>query len=82
MRSATSKMKPKFHIFLPSHPELPDYDDFDVTNAKFILYSESTGTEYKIDADEVIKMMDNPDVELSTRAKTEIDRLLVAAFAM
>jgi hypothetical protein len=61
---------------------LPGYDDFDVTNAVFILYSESTGTEYKIDADEVIKMMDNPDVELSTRAKAEIDRLLVAAFAM
>ena len=75
MRSATSKMKPKFHIFLPSHPELPGYDDFDVTNAVFILYSESTGTEYKIDADEVIKLMDNPDVELSTRAKAEIDRL-------
>ena len=81
MRSVTSKMGSKFHIFLPSHPELPGYDDFDVTNAVFILYSESTGTEYKIDADEVIKMMDNPDVELSTRAKAEIDRLLKAAFA-
>ena len=75
-------MKPKFHIFLPDNHGLGDYDDFDVTNAVFILYSESTGTEYQIDADEVIKMMDNPDVVLSSRAKAEIDRLLVAAFAM
>ena len=75
-------MKPKFHIFLPDNHGLGDYDNFDVTNAVFILYSESTGTEYQIDADEVIKMMDNPDVELSSRAKAEIDRLLVAAFAM
>ena len=75
-------MKPKFHIFLPANHGLGDYDNFDVTNAVFILYSESTGTEYQIDADEVIKMMDNPDVVLSSRAKAEIDRLLVAAFAM
>ena len=75
-------MKPKFHIFLPDNHGLGDYDNFDVTNAVFILYSESTGTEYQIDADEVIKMMDNPDVVLSSRAKAEIDRLLVAAFAM
>ena len=75
-------MEPKYHIFLPDNRTLGDYDSFDVTNAVFILYSESTGTEYQIDADEVIKMMDNPDVELSTRAKAEIDRLLVAAFAM
>ena len=75
-------MEPKFHIFLPDNHGLGDYDSFDVTNAVFILYSESTGTEYQIDADEVIKLMDNPDVVLSTRAKTEIDRLLVAAFAM
>ena len=75
-------MTPKFHIFLPDNHGLGDYDNFDVTNAVFILYSESTGTEYQIDADEVIKMMDNPDVVLSSRAKAEIDRLLVAAFAM
>ena len=75
-------MKPKYHIFLPDNRTLGDYDDFDVTNAVFILYSESTGTEYPIDADEVIKMMDNPDVVLSSRAKAEIDRLLVASFAM
>ena len=75
-------MKPKYHIFLPKHHGIGDYDNFDVTNAQFILYSESTGTEYQIDADEVIKMMDNPDVELSSRAKAEIDKLLVASFAM
>ena len=75
-------MKPKYHIFLPDNHGLADYDNFDVTNAQFILYSESTGTEYQIDADEVIKMMDNPDVELSSRAKAEIDKLLVASFAM
>ena len=54
----------------------------DCDKKRFILYSERSGTEYRIDADEVIKMMDNPDVELSSRAKAEIDRLLVAAFAM
>ena len=75
-------MEPKYHIFLPDNRTLGDYDNFDVTNAVFILYSVSTGTEYQIDADEVIKMMDNPDVVLSSRAKAEIDRLLVAAFAM
>ena len=80
--SASSKMKPKYHIFLPDNRALGDYDDFDVTNAVFILYSESTGTEYQIDADEVIKMMDNPDVELSSRAKDMIDSILIAAFAM
>ena len=74
-------MKPKYHIYLPDGG-LTDYDNFDVTNAVFILYSQATRTEYPIDADEVIKLMDNPDVELSTRAKAEIDRLLVAAFAM
>ena len=75
-------MKPKYHIFLPDNHGLGDYDNFDVTNAVFILYSQSSCTEYKIDADEVIKMMDNPDVELSSRAKAEIDKLLVASFAM
>ena len=75
-------MTPKYHIFLPDNRTLGDYDNFDVTNAVFILYSQATRTEYPIDADEVIKLMDNPDVELSTRAKAEIDRLLVAAFAM
>ena len=74
-------MTPKYHIFLPDNRTLGDYDDFDVTNAVFILYSESTGTEYPIDADEVIKLMGEPNVELSTRAKAEIDRLLKAAFA-
>jgi len=74
-------MKPKYHIFLPDSYGLSDYDSFDVTNAKFILYSQSSRTEYPIDADEVIKMMDNPDVELSSRAKAAIDRLLKAAFA-
>jgi len=74
-------MKPKYHIFLPDSYGLGDYDSFDVTNAKFILYSQSSRTEYPIDADEVIKMMDNPDVELSSRAKAAIDRLLKAAFA-
>ncbi len=74
-------MKPKYHIFLPDSYGFGDYDSFDVTNAKFILYSQSSRTEYPIDADEVIKMMDNPDVELSSRAKAAIDRLLKAAFA-
>jgi len=74
-------MEPKYHIFLPDSYGLGDYDSFDVTNAKFILYSQSSRTEYPIDADEVIKMMDNPDVELSSRAKAAIDRLLKAAFA-
>ena len=75
-------MTPKFHIFLPDNHGLGDYDNFDVTNAVFILYSQATRTEYPIDADEVIKLMGEPNVELSTRAKAEIDRLLVAAFAM
>ena len=79
MRSATSKMKPKFHIF--SNYSVNDYDNFDVTNASFILYSERTDTSYPIDGDEVIKLMNDPDVELSTRAKDQIDRLLKAAFA-
>jgi len=74
-------MEPKYHIFLPDSHGFGDYDSFDVTNAKFILYSQSSRTEYPIDADEVIKMMDNPDVELSSRAKAAIDRLLKAAFA-
>ena len=74
-------MEPKYHIFLPDNRTLGDYDDFDVTNAKFILYSPSSRTEYPIDADEVIKLMGEPNVELSTRAKAEIDRLLKAAFA-
>ena len=75
-------MTPKYHIFLPDNRTLGDYDNFDVTNAVFILYSQATRTEYPIDADEVIKLMGEPNVELSTRAKAEIDRLLVAAFAM
>ena len=69
-------MKPKFHIYAPSHG-LTAYD-----KKRFILYSESTGTEYRIDADEVIKLMNDPDVELSSKAKAEIDKLLEAAFAM
>ena len=69
-------MKPKYHIFAPSHG-LTAYD-----KKRFILYSEASHTEYRIDGDEVIKMMDNPDVELSSRAKAEIDKLLVASFAM
>ena len=75
-------MEPKYHIFLPDSYGIADYDTFDVTNAKFILYSQRTGTEYPIDADEVIKLMGEPNVELSSRAKAAIDRLLVAAFAM
>ena len=74
-------MEPKYHIFLPDSYGIGDYDDFDVTNTKFILYSQATRTEYPIDADEVIKLMGEPNVELSTRAKAEIDRLLKAAFA-
>ena len=74
-------MEPKYHIFLPDSYNIGDYDSFDVTNAKFILYSPSSRTEYPIDADEVIKLMGEPNVELSTRAKAEIDRLLKAAFA-
>ena len=69
-------MKPKYHIYLPDHG-LTDYD-----KKRFILYSERTRTEYRIDADEVIKMMGEPNVELSSRAKVEIDKLLEAAFAM
>ena len=72
-------MKPKLHIF--SNHSVTDYDNFDITNATFILYSERTDTSYPIDGDEVIKLMDNPDVALSTRAKADIDRLLKAAFA-
>ena len=71
-------MEPKYHIFLPDNHSVGDYD---VTNAVFILYSPSSRTEYPIDADEVIKLMGEPNVELSTRAKAEIDRLLKAAFA-
>ena len=72
-------MKLKLHIFLPDSYGIGNVD---ATNAQFILYSQSSRTEYRIDADEVIKLMDNPDVELSTRAKAAIDSILVAAFAM
>ena len=75
-------MKPKLHIFLPDSYGIGDYDSFDVTNAKFILYSQKTDTEFPIDADEVIKLMGEPDVELSSRAKAAIDSILEAAFAM
>ena len=68
-------MKPKYHIYLPDGG-LTDYD-----KKIFILYSERTGTEYRIDADEVIRMMNDPDVELSSRAKDMIDSILKAAFA-
>ena len=68
-------MKPKFHIYAPSHG-LTAYD-----KKRFILYSERTRTEYRIDADEVIKLMGDPDVELSSRAKAAIDSILKAAFA-
>lgn len=69
-------MKPKFHIYLPDHG-LTDYD-----KKRFILYSQRTRTEYRIDADEVINLMGDPDVELSTRAKAAIDSILEAAFAV
>ena len=74
-------MEPKYHIFLPDSYNIGDYESLDVTNAKFILYSPSSRTEYPIDADEVIKLMGEPNVELSSRAKAAIDRLLKAAFA-
>ena len=66
-------MKPKYRIYLPDHG-LTDYD-----KRRFILYSERTGTEYRIDADEVIRMMDDHDVELSSKARAYIDRLLEPA---
>jgi len=69
-------MGAKYHIFAPSHG-LTAYD-----KKRFILYSEDSHTEYRIDGDEVIKLMNDPDVELSSKAKAEIDKLLVAAFAM
>ena len=69
-------MGAKYHIFAPSHG-LTDYD-----KKRFILYSEDSHTEYRIDGDEVIRLMNDPDVELSSKAKVEIDKLLEAAFAM
>jgi len=66
-------MKPKYRIYLPDH-ELTDYD-----KKRFILYSERSGTEYRIDADEVIRMMDDPDVELSSKARAYIDSILEPA---
>jgi hypothetical protein len=72
-------MEPIYHVLLPDSYFDGDYDSFDVTNAKFILYSPSSGTEYPIDADEVIKLMGGPNVEFSTRAKAAIDKLLEPA---
>jgi len=66
-------MKPKYRIYLPDHG-LTDYD-----KKRFILYSERSGTEYRIDADEVIRMMDDPDVELSSKARAYIDSILESA---
>ena len=63
-------MKPKFHIYAPSHG-LTAYD-----KKRFILYSESTGTEYRIDADEVIKLMDDPDAVSYTHLTLPTKRIV------
>ena len=60
-------MSAKYHIIMPTSG-VRDYD-----KKKFVLYSDKTHTEYRIDIDEVIKLKDDDDVSVSSKVKTYID---------
>ncbi len=70
-------MSAKFHIFKAPKQWLGRYD-----KKVFVLYSDKTHTEYLIDADEVIKLMGDQSVSISSSVKADIDSILEAAFAM
>ena len=63
-------MSAKFHIYAPSHG-LTAYD-----KKKFILYSSKSHTEYRIDIDEVIKLKDDIEVQVSSKVRRYIDSIL------
>jgi len=70
-------MSAKYHIFNAPKQWLGRYD-----SKVFVLYSDDTHTEYLIDADEVIKLMDDQSVSVSSSVLADIDGILEAAFAM
>jgi len=64
-------MGAKYSIFhAPAHG-LTDYD-----KKRFILYSRDSHTEYRIDIDEVIRLIDDVDVKVSSKVRAYIDSIL------
>jgi len=64
-------MSAKFHIFNAPKQWLGRFD-----KKVFVIYSEKTHTEYLIDIDEVIKLKDDIEVQVSSKVKRYIDSIL------
>ena len=63
-------MSVKYHIIMPSSGGTA------TTKKKFVLYSDKTHTEYRIDIDEVMRLKDDDDVRVSSKVRAYIDSIL------
>ena len=64
-------MSAMYHIFNAPKQWLGRYD-----KKVFVLYSEKSHTEYLIDTDEVIRLIDDVNVRVSSKVKRYIDSIL------
>jgi len=64
-------MSAMYHIFNAPKQWLGRYD-----SKVFVLYSEKSHTEYLIDTDEVIRLIDDVNVHVSSKVKRYIDSIL------